>query len=88
MSKTERPPLPTTPWCGLVHESAPYDPEWTSNQDGYTEEDMRNYAEAAVAAERARWIAAIAAAMPKHELFDDQRAAANTCRAILRDCEA
>ena len=44
------PPLPVTPWCGLVHQGGPYEPEWTSNQDGYTEDDMRDYASAAVAA--------------------------------------
>lgn len=38
------PPLPATSWCGLVHAGGPYEPEWTSNQDGYTDEHMHTYA--------------------------------------------
>ena len=46
-------PLPDTEW--LLHMPArPYDREWTSSQEGYEAEQMRAYAEQAVAAERAR----------------------------------
>ena len=44
--------------------------------------------EAGVAAERERCRSAIIRQIPPEERFDDQRAAGNTCRAILRDCEA
>lgn len=42
------PPLPKTPWVGLVHESAMHEAEWTSRQQGYTAEDMTEYARTAV----------------------------------------
>ena len=50
---TDLPPLPQTDW--LLHmPAAPYGPAWTpvwtSSQAGYSEDDMRAYAEAAVAA--------------------------------------
>ena len=48
MKEFPLPPLPDTPWVGLVHGGAPYEPEWTSRQNGYTEEDMHNYARQAV----------------------------------------
>lgn len=38
----------------------------------------------AVAAERERWLIAVRTNQPEFERFDDQRAAGNTCRAILQ----
>jgi hypothetical protein len=47
------PPLPETDW--LLHMPAQaYEQEWTSSQPGYTADQMRSYAAAAVAAERER----------------------------------
>lgn len=37
------------------------------------------------AAERERWTRAVRTKIPKIERFDDQRAAGNTCRAILAE---
>ena len=54
MTKPVLPKLPTTVWNGLVHEGAPYEAPWTSYQNGYTEENMLDYAYSAVAAERER----------------------------------
>jgi len=47
------PPLPQTEWK-LHMPAAPYEPEWTSTEAGYSEGDMEAYATAAVLAERER----------------------------------
>jgi hypothetical protein len=66
------PPLPETPWVALIHTAAPYEPEWTSRQDGYDKETMKAYASAAVAAERERWIAKAGATYTEaHAIFND-----------------
>lgn len=54
ITKPELPNLPTTVWDGLVHEGGPYEAMWTSYQNGYTEENMLDYAYSAVAAYRDR----------------------------------
>jgi hypothetical protein len=46
------PPLPSTEW--LLHMPArPYEREWTSHETGYADNDMQDYARAAVLADRA-----------------------------------
>ena len=47
------PPLPDTDWR-LHMPAARYEPAWTSSQEGFTADQMRAYATAAVAAERER----------------------------------
>lgn len=54
IAKMVLPKMPTTTWSGLVYEGAPHEKRWTSYQNGYTEENMIDYAYAAVAAERER----------------------------------
>jgi hypothetical protein len=44
MDEPKLPPLPITDWVGLVHRAIPYEPEWTSDQNGYDEEQMTTYA--------------------------------------------
>lgn len=45
--------LPATEW--VLHMPArPYEPEWTSSSEGYTDDDMRAYALAHIVAERER----------------------------------
>lgn len=51
----ELPALPETEWCGLIGKARPYEPEWVSRQPGYDAEQMRDYAAAAIVAERAKW---------------------------------
>jgi hypothetical protein len=38
------PELPETNVIGIVFGGREYEPEWTSYQDGYTEDDMKYYA--------------------------------------------
>lgn len=58
------------------------------SDDSVEDRALRRCWDAAVAAERERWRSAVIRRIPAHERFDDQRAAGNTCRAILRDCGA
>lgn len=47
------PELPETDW--MLHMPAKqYEPEWTSNQEGFDADQMRSYALSAIASERAR----------------------------------
>lgn len=56
---------------------------WSAAIECAQRETVR-YAEVQVAAERERWLIAVRTNQPEFERFDDQRAAGNTCRAILQ----
>jgi hypothetical protein len=53
MDDIELPPLPPTDWR-LLMPATRYEPGWPSHQDGYADTDMRDYARAAILADRER----------------------------------
>lgn len=75
-------PLPETEWL-LFMPARPYEREFVSSQPGYDEEQLRAYAEAAVAAERER-CAKLCEAMTRYASPDEYDQAAIDCAAAIR----
>lgn len=59
------PPLPSTDYL-LATEDRPYEPSYVTNQDGYSEEQMWDYARATIAQQEA---AGVASPMPGCEAW-------------------